>query len=64
MWSAAADRLAELLWKSDAPVSLEEALKKTPELYYLGAVRMFRLIRTGMEIRLKLLTINSFFLVL
>jgi hypothetical protein len=30
---------------------LEEALRRAQELYYLGAVRMFRLIRTGMEIR-------------
>ena len=40
-----------LMTTVDAPMSLEEALRRAQELYYLGAVRMFRLIRTGMEIR-------------
>ena len=33
----------------DAPMPLEEALDRAEELYYLGAVRMFRLVRTGMQ---------------
>ena len=33
----------------DAPMPLEEALDRAQELYYLGAVRMFRFIRTGMR---------------
>ena len=40
-----------LMTTVDAPMPLEEALSRAEELYCLGAVRMFRLIRTGMEIR-------------
>jgi glycerate kinase len=35
----------------DAPMSLEEALGRAEELYYLGAVRMFRFIKVGMDIK-------------
>ena len=34
----------------DAPMPLEEAMDRAAELYYAGAVRMFRFIKTGMEI--------------
>jgi glycerate kinase len=34
----------------DAPMPLEEALGRAEELYYLGAVRMFRFLRAGMKL--------------
>lgn len=34
----------------DAPMELEEALTRAEELYYKGAVRMFRFIKAGMSI--------------
>ena len=34
----------------DAPMPLETALSRAEELYYLGAIRMFRLVRVGMKI--------------
>ena len=51
-----ADRIFEhgiesLMTTVDAPMPLEEALGRAEELYYLGAVRMFRLIRTGMGLK-------------
>ena len=33
----------------DAPMPLEEALGRAEELYYSGAVRMFRFIKVGMQ---------------
>lgn len=42
-----------LMTTVDAPMPLEEALSRAEELYSLGAIRMFRMIRTGMEIRQK-----------
>ena len=30
-------------------MSLEEALERAEELYYRGAVRMFRMVKVGME---------------
>ena len=39
-----------LMTTVDAPMPLEEALGRAEELYYLGAVRMFRMIRVGMQI--------------
>ena len=38
-----------LMTTVDGPMRLDEALGRAEELYYLGAVRMFRLIRTGMR---------------
>ena len=35
----------------DAPMPLEEALGRAEELYYLGAVRMFRFIKAGMDLK-------------
>ena len=35
----------------DAPMPLEEALGRAEELYYLGAVRMFRFIKAGMALK-------------
>ena len=35
----------------DAPMPLEEALERAEELYYLGAVRMFRFLKAGMALR-------------
>ena len=40
--------IESLMTTVDAPMPLEEALDRAQELYYLGAVRMFRFIRTGM----------------
>jgi len=34
----------------NAPMPLSEALERAEELYYEGALRMFRFVRTGMEI--------------
>ena len=53
-----ADRIFEhgiesLMTTVDAPMPLEEALSRAEELYYLGAVRMFRFLRTGMMISAK-----------
>ena len=42
--------IASLMTTVDAPMALEEALDRTEELYYLGAVRMFRFIRAGMGV--------------
>lgn len=42
--------IASLMTTVDAPMPLEEALELAEELYYLGAVRMFRFIRAGMEL--------------
>ena len=50
-----ADRIFEegiesIITTVDAPMPLAEALERAEELYYQGAIRMFRLIRIGMEI--------------
>lgn len=39
-----------LMTTVDAPMPLEEALSRAEDLYYAGAVRMFRFIKTGMDI--------------
>ena len=36
--------------RNDSAMPLEEALARADELYYQGAVRMFRFIKTGMMI--------------
>ena len=43
--------IESLMTTVDAPMQLEEALDRAGELYYQGAVRMFRMIRVGMEMR-------------
>ena len=43
--------IASLMTTVDAPMPLEEALGRAEELYYLGAVRMFRFIKAGMELK-------------
>ena len=45
--------IQSLMTTVDAPMPLEEALARAEELYYLGAVRMFRFIKTGMDIAKK-----------
>lgn len=45
--------IGSLMTTVNAPMTLEEALKNAPELYYQGAVRMFRFIKIGMEIHRK-----------
>ena len=42
--------IAALMTTVDAPMPLQEALDRAEELYYLGAVRMFRFIRAGMAL--------------
>ena len=42
--------ISSLMTTVDGPMSLEDALSRADELYYLGAVRMFRMIRPGMEL--------------
>lgn len=43
--------IESILTTVDAPMPLDEALNRAEELYYQGALRMFRLIKTGMSIR-------------
>ena len=40
-----------LMTTVNAPMSLDEALDRTEELYLEGAIRMFRFIKTGMDMR-------------
>ena len=42
--------IESLMTTVDAPMPLEEALGRAEELYYLGAVRMFRFIKVGMTL--------------
>ena len=42
--------IASLMTTVDAPMSLEEAMDRADELYYQGAVRMFRFIKAGMAL--------------
>ena len=35
----------------DGPMPLQEALDKAEELYYKGAVRMFRFIKSGIRVK-------------
>jgi glycerate kinase len=35
----------------DAPMPLEAALERAEELYYRGAVRLFRFLRAGMALK-------------
>ncbi len=42
--------IESLMTTVDSPMPLEEALERAEELYYLGAIRMFRFIKAGMEI--------------
>ena len=42
--------ISSLMTTVNAPMSLSEALERAEELYYEGALRMFRFVRTGMEI--------------
>lgn len=41
--------ICSLMTTVDSPMPLEEALDRAEELYFLGAVRMFRFLKTGME---------------
>lgn len=42
--------IVSLMTTVDSPMPLEEALRRAEELYYLGAVRMFRFIKAGMDL--------------
>ena len=42
--------IVSLMTTVDAPMELEEALKRAEELYYLGAIRMFRFLKAGMQL--------------
>ena len=42
--------IESLMTTVDAPMPLEEALGRAEELYYLGAVRMFRFLKAGMRL--------------
>ena len=35
----------------NGPMPVEEAIERAEELYYEGAVRMFRFVKTGMDMR-------------
>ena len=43
--------IASLMTTVDAPMPLDEAMDRAEELYYLGAVRMFRFLKAGMKLR-------------
>ncbi|MBQ8304784.1 MAG: glycerate kinase [Blautia sp.] len=43
--------IESLMTTVDAPMPLEEALGRAEELYYLGAVRMFRFLKAGMSLK-------------
>ena len=43
--------VSSLMTTVNAPMPLSEALERAEELYYEGAVRMFRFVKTGMEMR-------------
>lgn len=43
--------IASLMTTVDGPMPLQEALDRAEELYYLGAVRMFRFIKAGMDLK-------------
>ena len=43
--------VASLMTTVNAPMPLAEALERAEELYYEGAVRMFRFVKTGMDMR-------------
>lgn len=43
--------IASLMTTVDSPMPLEEALGRAEELYYLGAVRMFRFLKAGMDLK-------------
>ena len=45
--------IVSLMTTVDAPMPLEEALDRAEELYYKGAVRMFRFVKAGMDIASK-----------
>jgi glycerate kinase len=45
--------IESLMTTVDAPMPLEEALGRAEELYYLGAVRMFRFLKAGMQLAQK-----------
>ena len=45
--------VSSLMTTVNAPMSLEEALENAEALYYEGAVRMFRFVKTGMDIAAK-----------
>ena len=43
--------ISSLMTTVNAPMPLSEALERAEELYYDAAVRMFRFVRTGMELK-------------
>ncbi|MBR3241669.1 MAG: glycerate kinase, partial [Parasporobacterium sp.] len=43
--------ISSLMTTVNGPMSLEEALENTEELYHEAAVRMFRFVKAGMEMR-------------
>ena len=45
--------ISSLMTTVNAPMSLYEALDRAEELYYEGAVRMFRFVKTGMEMSVR-----------
>ena len=46
--------IASVMTAVAAPMTLETALARAPELYYSAALRMFRFLRTGMEMGRKI----------
>lgn len=43
--------ISSLMTTVNAPMPLDEALDRAEELYYEGAIRMFRFVKTGMEMK-------------
>ena len=42
---------SSLMTTVNGPMPVEEAIERAEELYYEGAVRMFRFVKTGMDMR-------------
>ena len=43
--------IASIMTTVDGPMELDEALERAEELYYKGAVRLFRMVHAGMRIK-------------
>ena len=43
--------VSSLMTTVNGPMPVEEAIERAEELYYEGAVRMFRFVKTGMDMR-------------
>jgi glycerate kinase len=44
--------ISSLMTTINAPMTLQEALEHAEELYYEAAIRMFRFVKTGMDMKM------------